>query len=200
MSDDPFSEFAATHMSAYGKAKLRANATREERRLAKAELERQYLFQQWQKWHREKRDALMTGAYAEQAQQLADFIETMQLEDGAKLIELVAAGPWREADPDTQFCVLELINHAIVWLRESAGLAPFNDSLPWSDEELTVFEIIRSMINDHTQRTGRVRRQEAAQPRRQQASQGAQRHDRRQRDRAMSAQGLVSQERRHQPR
>ena len=64
----------------------------------------------------------------------------------AALIALVKRGPWRTADADTRFEVLALIDAAIVTLRERAGLPPIDDTLPWTDEPLTVFQVIREML------------------------------------------------------
>jgi hypothetical protein len=62
------------------------------------------------------------------------------------LIALVKRGPWRTADADARFQVLALIDAAIVTLRERAGLPPIDDALPWTDEPLTAFQVIREML------------------------------------------------------
>ncbi len=89
---------------------------------------------------------LLAGPYSEAARELATFLETMTLEQGPKLIAL--AIPWRGADPDAKYQVLRLIDYALAHLRERDGLPPFSDSIPFSDEPPTIFEIIRAELRE----------------------------------------------------
>jgi hypothetical protein len=138
-----FLDLAEKQISAPRKARMRAAA---KRALEKALRERDRMFSQWKKWHHEQTELLVAGPHGEAVHALAAFLERMTLEQGSELIELVAAGPWRSADRDAKYQVLRLIDWTIAHLRECSGLPPFNDSLPFSDEPPTAFEIIRAAV------------------------------------------------------
>jgi hypothetical protein len=137
-------------MVAPRKARMRAAETRAEKKRQKELAERDYLFRDWQEWHKKRKGELLAGAWCEAAQELSNFLETMTVEDAPALVALVERGPWREADHDTRFLVLELISHSIIYLREKVGLAPFDDPLPFSDDEPNAFLVIRGMLRDDT--------------------------------------------------
>jgi hypothetical protein len=145
MMSDPFATFADAAIVAPRKARMRAAETRAERKRQEALEERSKLFRLWQQWHRKQVEQLQAGPYAAAVQELAGFLETLSLTSGAELIELVRRGPWRDADADTRFQVLRLIDAALMQLREKHGLPPFDDSLP--GEPLTVFQIVREELD-----------------------------------------------------
>src|SRR6476659_11100090 len=70
------------------------------------------------------RETLLAGPHGPAARDLIAFLAAMTLADAAVLLARVERGPWREANADTRFEILELIDDAIVELRERAGLAP----------------------------------------------------------------------------
>jgi hypothetical protein len=140
---DPFEQFAEDHISAPRKARIRAAETRAQRKREKELDDREIMFREWQKWHQKRKAELLTGAWGEAATELADFLERMDTDDAVALIELVERGPWRDADADTRFMVLELIDHSIIYLREREGLEPFDDPL---DDDLNAFLIIRGLL------------------------------------------------------
>ena len=140
-------DYAETQITAPDKRRMR-DAKRRAQCARKKELrERDELFALWRKHHRARRDALLAGPHGTAAQALIGFMKTMSLNDGAMLIDLVVAGPWRRADADTRFVVLQLIDAALARLRERNGLPPFNDALPFSDEPDTAFQIIRQELD-----------------------------------------------------
>jgi hypothetical protein len=145
MTSDPFATFADTAIVAPRKARIQAAEARAERKRQEALEERGKLFRLWQHWHRQQVEQLRAGPYAAAVHELAGFLETLSLTSGPELIKLVRRGPWRDADPDTRFQILRLIDAALVQLRERRGLAPFNDALP--DEPPTVFQIIRDDLS-----------------------------------------------------
>lgn len=116
----------------------------QERAKRKALQERDYLFKQWRKWHEETLKEFINGPYAVAAKELHTFLSTADLDSGDRLIELVRQGPWLGADEDTRYQVLRIIDHAIVYLRESNGMEPFDD--PFPDEDPSVFIILREML------------------------------------------------------
>lgn len=140
---NPFEDLAERQISNPMKARMRAA----EKRKRKALEERDILYRQWQKWHAEKRAELLTGLHGAKVQELADLLERMTLEDADELIYMVERQRWIEHDEDTKFGVLELISHAIIYLRENEGLPPFDDALP--GEDLTAFQIIREIIRGY---------------------------------------------------
>jgi hypothetical protein len=137
---DPFEDFADEHQSRYSK---RRQSKAAERAREKEKHEEAYLFREWQKWHKQRRDELLAGAWSEAAQELSKFLEKMTAEDAPALIALVDHGPWRETDEDTRFLVQTMIGHRIIYLRENAGLPPFDDPL---DDDLNASLTIREML------------------------------------------------------
>jgi hypothetical protein len=59
---------------------------------------------------------------------------------------LIERGPWRDADAETKYLLLGLINRRIMYLRQAEGWSPFDDSIPHFDEAATAFEIIREIL------------------------------------------------------
>jgi len=143
---DPFEDFADRNSTAYNRARMRAAETKAERELAKKQFERDFIFEEWKKWHEERKVALLAGPHGEQAQELCYFLETMTIADAAALVELVKRGAWHETNADTRFLVQTLIGRTIMCVRECEGLPPFDDPLPFSDEELNASLIIRELL------------------------------------------------------
>ena len=141
---DLFAKFAEDAIVAPRKRALRAAEERAERKRREALEERNKLFRLWQKWHREQTEKLLAGPYATAAQELADFLAAMTMPSGPALLELVRRGPWHDADGNTRFEVLRLIDGALAHLRERHDLPPFDDALP--GESPTVFELIRAEL------------------------------------------------------
>jgi hypothetical protein len=97
----------------------------------------------WQRWRRERLEALLAGPYAEPAQALLIFLKNMS--SASALVEFVKRGPWLDADGDVRAEVLSVINAAIVTQREKLGLQPFDDSI--DDMPLNAFLLIREQLN-----------------------------------------------------
>jgi hypothetical protein len=113
-------------------------------RLATARKESAVLRRAWRAWQRKRVEELMAGPYGEAARELRGFLADMTMGDAAALVAAVENGPWRQADADVRFEVLRLVDHAIVRLRETNSLPPFDDALP--GEPPTAFEIIREAL------------------------------------------------------
>jgi hypothetical protein len=137
---NPFLDIAEHQMSSPAKARARAA----QKRTDKAALERDTLSKIWREQQRKRRDELLAGRYGADAQALLDFMQTMTLASAPGLIELVRAGPWHQADADTRFQILGMIDTAIVALREKHGLPAFDDPLPGQPDN--VFRIVRSIL------------------------------------------------------
>jgi hypothetical protein len=141
-----FIDAAERQLTAPTKRRLQAAEKRAREKRNKALRERDQQFQLWQKWHRKQCEALLAGPHHAPANTLIEFLKDMTLEQGAELIEIVERGPWRDSDVDTRYQVLRLIDHHIAHIRECAGLAPFNDALPFSHEPGTVFQILAEVL------------------------------------------------------
>ena len=126
-------------------AEMRA-ANRAQRAQEKALQECDELLALWKKQHKAQHDALLVGPHGAEAGRLVAFLESMTLADGADLVDIVVAGSWPSADADARFTVLQIIDNAIVSLREREGLPPFDDAIPWLDKTPTVFELIRQEL------------------------------------------------------
>jgi hypothetical protein len=120
--------------------------TRAQRARDKELQERDELFALWKSHHKAQHDALLAGPHGTTAQDLIAFMQAMTLDDGEALLERVTAGSWRSTDADTRFTVLQLIDSALIRLRERNGLAPINDSIPFGDEPDTTFQVIREVL------------------------------------------------------
>ena len=75
----------------------------------KALAEQRYELRQWRRWRRERVEEVLlkNGLYAEPTQSLLAFCKTVA--GPSALIEFVKAGPWSDADADTRFEILSLL-------------------------------------------------------------------------------------------
>jgi hypothetical protein len=130
-------------------APIRARQRAVEKRAERKGNGRDYLISSWRQWRDEpceirNRCALLASQQGDVARALITFLASMTLHDGTALVELVKAGPWQQADRDTRFEILRLIDAAIIALREAHGLVPFDDALP--GEPASVFLLIREAL------------------------------------------------------
>lgn len=119
------------------KARLEAKTPRARAELAKGK--------QWGRYLEElekRRKILTSGPYAGTAEALVAFLKALTLDDGEQLIEMAAI--WQGAPSTTRYLVLQMIDEAMINLRERNGLAPFDDPL-W-DEPDNAFITIRRML------------------------------------------------------
>jgi hypothetical protein len=100
------------------------------------------LLRAWQRWRRERLEALLAGPYAKAVQALFDFLKTMN--GPSALIDFVKAGPWIDTDADVRVEILALVDAVIIRRRERMGLVPFDDALP--DQPLNVFLVLREHL------------------------------------------------------
>ena len=134
-----FLELAERQIVAPVKARGRAL----EKRNRKLE-ESQRLFRHWQN---KRLEQLLAGHHSEAARDLVHFLENMQPADEPALIQKIGRGAWRQADGDARFAALHLIDIAIARVREQQGLPPFDDPLPWLDDDPEpIFRIIKEML------------------------------------------------------
>jgi hypothetical protein len=139
-----FLDYAEKQTPAAVKARQRAAEKRRATAAEKALAERDDLFRLWKRWRHERLEALLAGPHGAAAQELATFLQTMALDDGARLVEFVRAAGWAHTDVDTKFEVLALIDITVIALREHAKLPPIDDPLP--GEEPSAFLILRELF------------------------------------------------------
>jgi hypothetical protein len=141
-----FLDVADRQISAPRKARLQAAEKRAQTRAEKAQVDKEKQFTLWREWRRERSETLLAGPYADAARDLIELLDHLTVDAADMLLERVRRGPWRDADPETRFTVLALIDSAIIELRERQGLPPFDDPvLP--DDPLNVFLILREMLS-----------------------------------------------------
>jgi hypothetical protein len=139
-----FIRYAESQTPAAVKARQRAAEKRRATAAEKALAERDDLLRLWKKWRHERLETLLNGPHAAAAQELVAFLQTMTLNDGARLVKFIRAAGWERANADTKFEVLSLINITITSLRERAGLDPFDDPLP--HEPPSTFLSLRELL------------------------------------------------------
>jgi hypothetical protein len=144
---DPFDDFANENISMARKKMLERAETRGQLKRAKKLIEKDLLFEMWQRFHNARKIELMQGEWCVPAGELVAFLESMTINDADALIELLDRQPWRNADEDTRFLVQSIVGHAIIFLREREGLPPFDDPIPFTDDdEPNASMIIREML------------------------------------------------------
>jgi hypothetical protein len=104
--------------------------------------EQRYEFRQWRRWRRERVEELLAGLHGEAARDLLIMLRNMP--SASALLNAVAAGSWRDADPDTRYEILALCDAAIIRHRERKGLAPIDDALPGQPDN--VFLKLRELL------------------------------------------------------
>jgi hypothetical protein len=134
-----FLDLAQQQISAPRKVQQRAVEKRAQR---KALVEHDQLQRWWRRWRQERTEELL-ATHGEKVRELVAFLDRMTPSDGMALIARVEA--WRQADNDTRFEILSLVDNAIVRLREAHDLPPFDDPLP--DEPPNVFLLIREALS-----------------------------------------------------
>jgi hypothetical protein len=103
-------------------------------------------FRLYNKFIKERSDNLLTGQYGEQVRTLFKILNDLSASPPGALVEWIKHSQLDKADYNTRHNVLAIIGRSIARHRIRQGLAPFDDSLPFSDEQPTVFEQIRTIL------------------------------------------------------
>lgn len=138
-----FLDLADRQISSPAKARQRAA---EKRATRKAADDQGRLRLAWRRWHDEQREALLAGPHGDATRGLINFLGSMTVDQGAALVDLVKAGPWRDVNADARFEILRLIDTAIIALRERCDLPPFDDTL-LPDARPNVFLVIHEALS-----------------------------------------------------
>jgi hypothetical protein len=102
------------------------------------------MFRAWKKFHREKREAVLTGPHGAVLNELFCMLDNLQHVQPPQLIGLTRSIDWASIDYNTRLVVLHETNTAIATLREKRGLEPINDNLP--NEPDAPFRTIKAIV------------------------------------------------------
>lgn len=96
-------------------------------------------FRKYEKWRREKRDAVF--AVVDGLQQLIGALTPAQAQG---VLEFFRARDWSQFDAGTRHDILSVIDDAITKMRVQHGMPPMDDSLPGQPPR--VFEVVRKIL------------------------------------------------------
>lgn len=93
----------------------------------------------------DRKQALLEGPHGKDIRGLLSFMRTMTPSSAPALVKLIETAVWlQQADEETRYGVLWLVNRGIANLRKREGYMPFDDSL--MDESPTASEQIKSIL------------------------------------------------------
>jgi hypothetical protein len=122
-----FLDLAERQISGPVKARHRATERRTEARANKPAEDPH--IREWRAWRQQQVQDALTGPHG------AEFAALLaSLQGATRWQDIRTADPLSarcSADPDTRFLATRLINDRIAELRQAAGLAPFDDALPF---------------------------------------------------------------------
>jgi hypothetical protein len=104
------------------------------------------MFRAWKKFHREEREAVLSGPYATMLAELFRMFANIDCVQPAQLIGFIGAIDWGSIDFETRLTVLHEVNAAIAKLREKRGLPPIDDPLPGAPPN--AYQIIRKILTE----------------------------------------------------
>jgi hypothetical protein len=99
------------------------------RRTAQELADDAYLLRSWRAWHREERDAALTGPHGPLLSELLRMFENLKHMRPEQLIGFVRSIDWSAIDDATKQVVVHVLDNAIIAFRKKNGLDPFNDNL-----------------------------------------------------------------------
>jgi hypothetical protein len=161
MSDlNLFEAYAETTKPGHERRRERiASKRRENKRIKAAMLEQHQLEKQYRDEVSEGYRELLAGDFGHEIQHLVAFLDRMGMRDGAELVAFIQSCVWLVPAPDeVRHQALHLIGRACTRLRESAGLLPYDDGLPW-DQATPAFIQVREIIHGYDQGGPRSLRQ-----------------------------------------
>jgi hypothetical protein len=144
-ASDAFAKFAENQISAPRKRAMCAAEKRLAKRAERAQAEKAELQGIWSHWHQQRKTALLEGAHKDAARQLISLLEHLTPEQGNELIACARA--FQSADTDTRATVLSLCNVGITRMRESHGWPPFDDPIPFPEDDRNVFLVLRGVLS-----------------------------------------------------
>ncbi len=107
--------------------------------------ERDLLSKRYRQQVAERKQGLLNGPNGKDIRGLLSFMRTMTPSSAPAMIKVIERSTWLlNADEETRYGVLSLINRAIANLRKREGLMPFEDAV--LDEEPTASEQIKNLL------------------------------------------------------
>jgi hypothetical protein len=141
---NPFETWAEAEKPKW-RERIETRARLRQKKLAAVMAEKHELERRYQAVKQEERERLLAGPHGAELGEVIAYLETLTPERGAELVRWVQALTWlKEASPALRFEALHLISGAIISLRESQGLPPFDD--PIFDGRPSVFLKLREML------------------------------------------------------
>jgi hypothetical protein len=115
------------------------------------------LLRWWRAFHREEREAALSGPHARTLVELFRMFSAIEHVKPAQLVGFISAIDWSGIDHQTRLTVLHELNNAIVRHREKRGLAPIDDPL-WGEPD-NAFRIVKKLFEfPASQQEGPARR------------------------------------------
>jgi hypothetical protein len=88
------------------------------------------LLRAWKKFHREEREAVLSGSHGAVLSELFRMFKNLQHVRPAQLIGYAQSIDWSAIDYNTKLTVVHELNNAITAYRTKHGLEPIDDNLP----------------------------------------------------------------------
>jgi len=103
------------------------------------------LLRWWRAWHREERDAVLSGPHARTLAELFRAFSAIDCIQPSQLVGFIGAIDWSAIDYQTRLVVLHELNRSITKLRESQKLDPIDDPVD-DDAPPNAFQVIRGIL------------------------------------------------------
>jgi len=104
------------------------------------------LLRWWRQFHRDEKNAVLTGPHARTLIELFRMFASLQCVKPAQLIGFVGTINWSKIDSQTRLTVLHELNAAITKYREKRGLPPIDDPLPGAAP--SAYQVVYKTINE----------------------------------------------------
>jgi hypothetical protein len=102
------------------------------------------MFRAWKAFHREQRDAVLTGPHGAVLSELFRMFKNLAHMQPVQLIGFVQSVDWTTIDFHTRLVVVHECNVAVTALREKHKVEPIDDGLPGDLD--TPFRTIKSIV------------------------------------------------------
>jgi hypothetical protein len=102
------------------------------------------LLRAWKTFHREEREAALTGPHAAVLGELFRMFKNLEHVQPSQLIGFVRAIDWTTIDYNTRLVVVHELNNSITTFRTKRGLEPIDDGLPGAPD--TPFRTIKAIV------------------------------------------------------
>jgi hypothetical protein len=103
------------------------------------------LLRWWRAWHREERDAVLSGPHARTLAELFRAFSAIDCIQPSQLVGFIGAIDWSAIDYQTRLVVLHELNRSVTKFRESQKLDPIDDPVD-DDAPPNAFQVIRGIL------------------------------------------------------